>query len=111
MALEGKFKEASNIDKPNRRLTKLAIVSLFGGIILVAIFGFINIVHKVDSNERTCKMCQSKERPEQSQPKKDITEHAIPYGSVDKPEDEQQVDKGGEEQGDSGQSNKSTENN
>ena len=110
LALEGKFKEASDIDKPNRRLTKVAIFGLFCGITLVAAFGLINIVHKVDTNERTCKMCQSKEKPEQPQSKKDITEHAIPYGSIEMPKDEQPVDTSGEAQGDSGQNNKPTEN-
>lgn len=109
MVLEGKFKEASDIDKPNRRLTKFAIFGLFCGIVLVAIFGFINIVHKGDINERNCKMCQNKEKPEKVQSKKDITERAIPYGSIETPEDEQKVGTSDESQGDSGQSNKNTE--
>lgn len=89
LALEDKFDEASKIDKPNRILTKLAILFLFFGVTFVAIFGFINITHKAYINEGKCKMCDNKEKKEQPQSKKDITEHAIPYGSIKTPQEEQ----------------------
>ena len=108
MALEGKFKESSAIDEPNRRLTKLAIFALFCGITFVAVFGLINIVHKVDRNERTCKMRLSREKPDQCRPKKDIEKLSIPYGSIEPPKAEQDTDESDEAQSDSGESGKPT---
>ena len=50
LALEGKFEDARKVDKPNRRLTKFAIISLGLGIAFIGIFGFVNIVAKVNAN-------------------------------------------------------------
>ncbi len=114
LALEGKFDEASKVDKPNRILTKLAIFWLILGITFVAIFGFINITHKAYINERNCKMCENKEKKEQPQSKKDITKHAIPYGSIETPDEEPQngnnADTNDEPEGDSEPSNKYSDN-
>lgn len=89
LALEGKFEDARKVDKPNRRLTKLAIISLGLGIAFIGIFGFVNIVDKVNANERNVSMVEEKNKNEQEESKKDIIEKAIPFSSINPPKEEQ----------------------
>jgi hypothetical protein len=109
MALEGKSEEAQEIDKPNRRLTKFAIFALLSGIVLMVIFGFLNMVDTSYGNERTCKMCEPERKAHEHQSKKDITEHAIPYGSIDTPKDDGPPSEGAETQGNAGQTSEPSE--
>ncbi len=89
LALEGKFEDARKVDKPNRSLTKLAIISLGLGIAFIGIFGFVNIVAKVNANERSVSMVEEKNKHDQEESKKDIIEKAIPFSSINPPEEEQ----------------------
>lgn len=88
-ALEGKFEDARKVDKPNRMLTKLAIISLGLGIAFIGIFGFVNIVAKVNANERSVSMVEDKDKHDQEKSKEDIIEKAIPFSSIKPPEEEQ----------------------
>ena len=89
LALEGKFEDARKVDKPNRMLTKFAIISLGLGIAFIGIFGFVNIVAKVNANERSVSMVEDKDKHEQEESKEDIIEKAIPFSSINPPDEEQ----------------------
>lgn len=89
LALEGKFEDARKVDKPNRMLTKLAIILLGLGIAFIGIFGFVNIVDKVNANERSRSMVEDKDKHDQEDSKEDIIEKAIPFSSINSPEEEQ----------------------
>lgn len=89
LALEGKFRDARKVDKPNRMITKLAIISLGLGIAFIGIFGFVNIVAKVNANERSVSMVEDKDKHDQEESKEDIIEKAIPFSSINPPEEEQ----------------------
>ncbi len=90
LALEGKFEDARKVDKPNRMLTKLAIISLGLGISFIGIFAFVNIVHKVTVNERETKMVQEKDEHKETEEKKtEFKKLAIPYGSITPPQEEE----------------------
>jgi len=89
LALEGKFEDARKVDKPNRMLTKLAIISLALGIAFIGIFAFTNIVHKVNVNERENKMVEEKNEHKDTEEKKTESKKlAIPYGSITPPQEE-----------------------
>lgn len=91
LAIEGKFEDARKVDKPNRMLTKFAIVSLGLGIAFIGIFGFVNIVAKENPNGRSVRMVEDKDKYEQEESKEDIIEKAIPFSSINPPEEEQEA--------------------
>jgi len=89
LALEGKFKDAQKVDRPNRMLTKFAIFSLGLGITFIGIFGCVNMVAKVNANERSNIMVEDKDKYEQKESKKEVIQKGIPFGSINLPEEEQ----------------------
>jgi hypothetical protein len=91
LALEGRFEDARKVDKPNRRLTKFAIISLGLGIAFIGIFGFVNVVQKINTNESGNKMDERKNEHKKTKDKRiKFQKRAIPYGSIE-PEDEEQL--------------------
>ena len=84
-AMEGKFDEAKKIDRPNRVMTRLAILTLALGTSLLGAFGLANVVDKVCSKERNVKMCESPDKGDQKRPMEKIIEKAIPFGSTEQP--------------------------
>lgn len=98
LALEGKFEDARKVDKPNRMLTKFSIISLGLGIAFIGVFALMNIGNKVSIIERNIKMADEKEKDKHGDWKEDIIEHAIPFSSINPPEEEQGA--GGDEDSD-----------
>ena len=95
MTLEGRVEDSKRIDKPNRMLTKLAIISLGVGIGSIGIFGMANIVNKVVANEGNIEMVEKKNGSKGLEDKKDVQRLSIPYGSIESP-GEQQKQEGGD---------------
>jgi len=89
LALEGKFEDARKVDKPNRNLTKFAILSLAFGITFIGIFALMNIVNKASIIERNIKMVEEKQKNEHGDSNEDLIEKAIPFSSTNPSEEEQ----------------------
>lgn len=89
LVLEGKSEDARKVDKPNRRLTNFAIISFGLGITFIGIFGFVNIVAKVNVNERSVNMVNDKDKYDQEESKEVVIHKAIPFSSINPPDEEQ----------------------
>ena len=100
LALEGKYEDARKVDKPNRMLTKLSIMSLGLGIALIGIFAMVNILNKVNSIERNIKMVDEKELFKNEDSDKDIDKRAIPFSSTEPPEEAEQIPNNQDSDGD-----------
>lgn len=99
-ALEGKFEDARKVDKPNRLLTKLSIIALGLGIALIGIFAMVNILNKVNSIERNIKMVAENAESKNKEYKDHVEEKAIPFSSINTPEEVEQIPNSQDSDGD-----------
>ena len=60
----------------------------------------VNILNKVNINERNIKMCEEKEKSKNVDRKEDIHERAIPFSSINPPEESEQIPNNQDSDGD-----------